>query len=421
LTTNRPEPVPTRVKCALSILATAVFLGLWVVGIIPPACDRFFHAALLTFLLLLGGLARSSRPAAVRMLVPFIATALPLIAADLVLRRAGGDVIYRPGENFVAPMPTMPLVYRYAKNVRFQGETFGDLAAMAADQSLREMRPMEIVTDAFGFRNDPACHEQVLDLILCGDSFGAGSGTTGTNTFADILRREYGLSVYNLAVRGSPWQSLMNLKMELPRLRTRPGTVVLLAMFTGNDLDDLYGPLEGASSPRNATWDLARTVLRIFRKQSGVYQLAQQRWLARQREREQGEERPAAGVTVRRLPSGLPMVFLNDYLEHGHRTEEQVLNHPQWPLLRQTLLNIRDSCRHADIPFRIVLIPTKGEVYEWIAFGKPLKPGLTAESKSLYEHSGQFLWWRDDTHWNGIGHETAARIIHDDLLAKDQR
>ena len=44
-----------------------------------------------------------------------------------------------------------------------------------------------------------------------------------------------------------------------------------------------------------------------------------------------------------------------------------------------------------------------------------LRPALRKEAARLLPR-GEFVWWRDDTHWNGHGHVAAARAIHEALL-----
>ena len=45
-----------------------------------------------------------------------------------------------------------------------------------------------------------------------------------------------------------------------------------------------------------------------------------------------------------------------------------------------------------------------------------LRPALIEEAERLRATTGEFLWWRDDTHWNGLGHAAAARAIQESLL-----
>jgi hypothetical protein len=47
-----------------------------------------------------------------------------------------------------------------------------------------------------------------------------------------------------------------------------------------------------------------------------------------------------------------------------------------------------------------------------------LKPTLLEEARREYEKSGGLIWWADDTHWNGQGQRAAARVIYQNLLAR---
>jgi hypothetical protein len=98
---------------------------------------------------------------------------------------------------------------------------------------------------------------------------------------------------------------------------------------------------------------------------------------------------------------------------------------------------------------KVVLIPSKVEVYGWVEDGAPpwstpstpsgfsvalekiarqnglefldLKPFLVGEAKEAYASSGELLWWYDDTHWNVRGHDVVASIIYDELLAPGKK
>ena len=83
----------------------------------------------------------------------------------------------------------------------------------------------------------------------------------------------------------------------------------------------------------------------------------------------------------------------------------------------------------------VVLIPTKGETYDWLlGDAAPEMPGgfasvvselsadagfefldllppLRTAAREFHARDGSLLWWRDDTHWNGLGHAVAAETV----------
>ena len=118
----------------------------------------------------------------------------------------------------------------------------GDLAT----RDYQEKRFETFETDSYGFRNTAKqatdAQHGGADLIMLGDSFGVGVGTAQNQTWASLFEREYGLHAYNLSMAGSgPWHELMNLKIACPRLHCGSRTLVLWALFAGNDLQDPIG------------------------------------------------------------------------------------------------------------------------------------------------------------------------------------
>jgi hypothetical protein len=93
----------------------------------------------------------------------------------------------------------------------------------------------------------------------------------------------------------------------------------------------------------------------------------------------------------------------------------------------------------------VLILPTKGEVYPWILKGanKPsgeprasgfsravltacrrlglscldVKPYFMQEADRIWASKGELLWWRDDTHLNGHGHEVLAKFVARHVLA----
>ncbi|MBI3698336.1 MAG: hypothetical protein HY238_26300, partial [Acidobacteria bacterium] len=190
-------------------------------------------AALAFYSLLIAPQRRRLKQAALAILAFFFwAAAIDVISRPLLAR----VIYYRVHDRFLRWWPPMPLVPRYPANVRQLGKTFGDLAAVSANTAAREYREEQFVTDAYGFRNEET---RELDAILLGDSFGLGDGTTQPKTWGTLLGSQYGWRVYNLSMVGGPWTGYIDLAIEAGHLRIERGrTVVLWALFTGNDLDD---------------------------------------------------------------------------------------------------------------------------------------------------------------------------------------
>lgn len=358
------------------------------------------------------------------------AAALTLAAADFALR-------FTPAasQELRRRWVRMPLVNRFAPDLNDEHVGFSDLGRMAGVREWVEVKRVRVVTDSEGFRNDRVDASRPLDVILLGDSFGAGA-VGQEDTWSNILARDYGLNVYNLSVAGSgPWHEYVNLRAERGRLRTDGHTVIVWQLFTGNDLDDVYGPADLNSLPwqgRTRGW---LTAFNDWRGLSPVRGMLEGLW---------PDHDPRADVIARDFPNGRKLLFYKPYTETSFRTPEQVSAHANFARLRDTIGAIKNLAASSGVSLDVVLVPSKEEVYSWVWRGAPewssdagpsgfsvmiaracgeegikfldLKPELVAASRRAYEDSGQLLYWYDDTHMNAAGNALAAAAIRRELL-----
>ncbi|GAB1724444.1 MAG: hypothetical protein GDA65_03935 [Nitrospira sp. CR1.1] len=423
----------SQTRIVLGILAAAVML--------LPFAEGLLKNGLLAIPLLMPVIwflgASRTRAYADRALLLLVSLSLSLTVCDLVLRPLiGSRLHYSPMNRHQCRLPVLPILGRWDAMVDFSGSIYGDLAAMIGDPAFREPRTIEFRTDAQGFRND-AIPTPVEALVL-GDSFAAGAGITQHGTFAHALAVRHGLSVYNLAYPGGPYDQYVNFSIETPKLLVAPGAELIWTLFTGNDLDDAGGE----------TWDLAAlpwrngvsaalVEYRTFRNRSPLRQLweaLQSRWSGGARQ-----------VTVGSLPDGRPMLFYNPHEVWGERTPVEVEQHPNFPKLRRTLQAMKEATDRMGLRTTIVILPTKGEVYRWVlaprspddgsrssGFAQAViaacqqislrcwdsKPYLVEEAKRLFSTSRELLWWRDDTHLNDRGHRAVASFVEQEIWKK---
>lgn len=226
----------SQTRIVLGILAAAVML--------LPFAEGLLKNGLLAIPLLMPVIwflgASRTRAYADRALLLLVSLSLSLTVCDLVLRPLiGSRLHYSPMNRHQCRLPVLPILGRWDAMVDFSGSIYGDLAAMIGDPAFREPRTIEFRTDAQGFRND-AIPTPVEALVL-GDSFAAGAGITQHGTFAHALAVRHGLSVYNLAYPGGPYDQYVNFSIETPKLLVAPGAELIWTLFTGNDLDDAGG------------------------------------------------------------------------------------------------------------------------------------------------------------------------------------
>ena len=350
------------------------------------------------------------------------------LAARPILPSPGNN---QPTGRFVRRWPPQPHLYRYFPDTNFDGITYGDLAGLLSRKDVREERQVRFVTDRFGFRNEPAAANQPIDLILLGDSFGATAGTSQEQLLASLLARDYHFSVYNLSVSGhSPLQEYATLALENDRLRKREPATVLWLLFTGNDLDEPY--YEDLEQPGALSWSRRFTeAYQRFRDGSAVRRMLN------------GVDLGSL-VVMRTSVDGRPLLFTKLYVVQAPRTVEQVRAHPNYNRLKQTFTLMNQLALKQKLRIVVAVVPSKEEVYSWLLNREPewssskepsgfsivahelsdlngfkffdLKPTLIEASEKQFKASGELLWWRDDTHWNGVGQRVAAEAIYENLL-----
>jgi SGNH hydrolase-like domain, acetyltransferase AlgX len=395
---------------------------------------RYLPYAVLVFSIFSFSFTQSTRLKRLALVV--LSIFLAVTVCDLVARPLMPYVLeLRPTERFGRAWPPQPHLLRYVANVHFEGVTFGDIAALSPRKDLREERRVRFITDNDGFRNDSSnwATDRPLDLIVLGDSFCAVGGTTQAQTMGSVLAKDHSLNVYNLSIGShGPLQEYATLVLESGRLKEREGTTVLWVLFTGNDLDDSYFTDLETLSPPILSWR-AQLAARYtsFREGSAVRQLM--------RRADHSDL-----LISRTAPDGRTVLFFKPYADRTSRTVDEVRHHPNFAHLSATFTLMRQFAQTKHLRVVVAVVPSKEEVYSWLFNREPewtsprepsgfsivahefcdlngfkffdLKPTLIEASERKFKESGELLWWRDDTHWNGVGQRVAADAIYEKLL-----
>ncbi|MEW5795016.1 MAG: hypothetical protein AB1772_01520 [Candidatus Zixiibacteriota bacterium] len=369
------------------------------------------------------------------LLVSLVAGVISIVVIDLLARPLlRSQLYYRPEDIYKHRLPELPALSIFDLNVNYSGRTWGDLSAMTTQDSLRDMRDVDFRTDSYGFRNDASDIDTTrpLDLIILGDSFGAGAGTTQEDVWGVVFHRRYGLNTYNLSMPGfGPWNQLLSLKRELSRLRVGPNTVVLWAIFGGNDIDE---PCFANLNPAPAGfWQRLAVRTRTFYRRSPIKIITDRALMGL------NSQIPRDTAIVSTLPDGRSFLFYSQYLRHELRTLDDLHRHPNLPSLRLVFAEMARVASDAGLTVVVAHLPTAYAIYGWaldqiepwtnerlrspasLIFEElsrengfdfiDLQPQLLEEAQTLYTQSRELLWWRDDTHWNNHGHAAAAKIV----------
>jgi hypothetical protein len=318
----------------------------------------------------------------------------------------------------------------YVKNVRDVIDMpFGDLFAIGENSFsgninlIREKRSVRFHTDEFGFRNDQSISN--ANLILVGDSFIVANGTDQKDMPSVWLERFTGIKVANIAHPGDPVDYERRLANMYNKLDQDASVIVFY--FEGNDFSSLqdnpsvkpsfsffqvlssyYNYLEQAKDDYLAKlYPKDQVIFRIFRRVS--YQL--NAWIEKSfiyPFKNTKTLKPAEKVVT--IPIGNYEVgFFSNYINATSSLDRQTYIFQNKALLSRVKA--------------VFFIPTKSRVYQqftgsnasnsafdflsskYSALNIPvydLTNVLQNEAVALLPQ-GKFVFWRDDTHWNGSG------------------
>jgi hypothetical protein len=355
-----------------------------------------------------------------RVALAVVGVILGLAAIELCLRWFAMDrIYYRPHELLATWDPA--LGHRRYKQGRAVDMLVrhGDLVALGAAGIDAEPRRNVFRVDGYGFRND---HDYAGErTLLVGDSFLDGTGNTQDDLLSAVLARECGVRAYNLAYPGAVPDYMRYVKAFRAR---HPGarfkTIVFL--FEGNDFPDgsLPPPPATAPPPKWRVW--LSDVVRWARytpafRESVAARVAYNVYQATQ-------PGPGAANVVTFTLGRHRFGELDGYVAAARRA-----SYTPVPAVEQTLISIKDTLG------LLVFIPTKYRVYHGLLepgaaalptahweyvrrFGETLgvpaldlTPALTVAAERLFRESERFVFWKDDTHWNGEGVRVAGRAL----------
>ncbi|HXH17692.1 MAG TPA: hypothetical protein VNJ07_01310 [Chitinophagales bacterium] len=344
-------------------------------------------------------------------------------------------------------MPEYPMLGRLKKNTAYTGVAYGDLAAMSGELNFKEDRMVSYITDSRGFRNKPGQEKKQNKIIVLGDSFGSGGEIEQDSTFVSFLSREHEDAVYNLSYPGNPLDELANLVIEIDEINLVKNPVVLWCIFTGNDVP-LYLPRNGDAildfiaenrlkEEMKSSWISATKVkIRTFFNRSPLRQM-----VVRIRAPKN------TNVQLRDLSDSRKVYFLKHYAEMASLSKEEIQNDVKFNTFKRVFEVAKKFAQEKGITLKVILIPTKSEVYDWLYNGMPpwttnphpsgfgmaleellrklqidyydSKPYLIEQAKKKFYEKNEILWWSDDTHFNANGQRAFSDFIETHVLSEN--
>ena len=350
-------------------------------------------------------------------LVVSLTLVLVTFVYGLALKVSGLEdhIYYRPDEKY-SSFDYADNHHVYDANVHIEmAMPHGDLGAVT-EMAVAQPRRVRFDTDSEGFRNERDYHGQ--HYVLVGDSFVAGTDNSQPDVLYAQLLAGYGIDTYS---RGYPG-NLADYAAYIRSFQRRHGNnfKALLFLFEGNDFDESRG------RPQSAIARFGRRYYSLF-SDFNTYRVTMSLYKRYLRGKLGGSTRKSSPVEVDEL-NGKKIAFYRHYINVAHRPKlDDVVG------FERTLASIKPYLA------RVYFIPAKYRVYAAHLPGAGALPNaqwdylsglcrkydlrctnLTAplvRAADAALKKGEFIWWRDDTHWNAAGIAVAARVVATDLAA----
>ena len=366
-------------------------------------------------------------------------TLVACIVLDALLRFA--PVGWRPMEAGEAEVRHRIQGEAFARNLHIESSAaYGDLARIGNFRELREYRSYSFTTDEHGFRKGRRGSAAVA--VVFGDSF-AQAGRDG-ETLADQLAQVIGCDVYNAA---GPDAGFQNPEAPLvtsitTRIPLRNGYVIverLERLFQGkknspetqesSSLGALVGDVFDLAVRRiPGVWRIARIMENVKERtgSSPLKVIAERAFLVLKDDRILPNSY-SGNVVKATLSNGDWMLFYPEELA----TYEQ-----RWPVDISYWTSVAPAFEKIGLTLVVVLVPNKYSVYHMLLADPPpvaVEPGeLLQRAEAQLRAAGiivvnltrplelaaaqdverhEYLYWRDDTHWNERGVAIAAAEI----------
>jgi hypothetical protein len=326
---------------------------------------------------------------------------------------------WRPYDRLISWDSTGSPIYKKNRAMNMI-QPFGDLRGYANYDDVLEYEPRDMIfkTDSLGFRNDSDYLSQ--PFILVGDSFIAGTGVTQRHLLSSILKSRHEIDTYNMGVAGAGLKDYVAYTERLKNLNSNPFKV-LIFVYEGNDF--LVAENNKISKPQKLK-DFYKKPLKAYKsffRSTGLYRYT---WIAYKSVRSRLKKDKFTRLRIVRM--GNHLVGFHKYHIRESEKEKYLPN----PILGKSLESIKDRIHH------IFYIPTKYRVYYPLIEGRKkeplpnanwealslianklkipvtnLAPIFIQEAKKRYFENDQFIYWKDDNHWNINGITLTAQVV----------
>ena len=281
-----------------------------------------------------------------------------------------------------------------------------------------ESRKIIFKTDSLGFRNNS--NYNVQPFVLVGDSFVGGTANTQNHTLSSVLKNKYKVDTYSMGVAGADLEDYLTYIKMLEGIYNSPFKV-LLFVFESNDFREIK--TEKNQEPIGLT-NFHKKPLKRYKKffrETGLYRYT---WMGYESIKNRYKDDQYSRIQINKIGNHL-IGFGRNEIRQAHQNEYIL---PK--IIEKTLKSLKDKI------FHIYYIPEKYRVYYPLIYGpnkaplpnitwekvssitKKLKipitnlaPIFVREAKRYFYEENQFIYWKDDEHWNIKGISLAAEVM----------
>jgi hypothetical protein len=347
--------------------------------------------------------------------------------------------------------PTEKNFALYKPNVTISGEVYGSfyykmlMESPTVVDSVLQFRHISYSIDEHGFRETTPLDQ--AHIFALGDSYTFGWAISQEKTWVKRLEEEIGEPVYNLGISDcSPKQELMLLEYMLQMTPDRIAIRHLLWMiYEANDLEDSYETFRPPQTQENNSFEYLFVGTIVGTLNSIPLTIKEQSVINRLRTGQIAFALPFKHTnrTDPFVVDGIRLVyplyhsdrygcsfFAADEVDYAGRNESYVAKHPNRPFLDQTFKDMATLSRKYKFEVTVVIAPSGPRLYApyfanfpptsekpyFINYVETLSSNLGFGVINLYRlmqpyAAKEFLYWRDDEHWNERGQQVVAEIV----------
>ena len=327
-----------------------------------------------------------------------------------------------PQDFEIYPSENIQKINTYSKNSKLYDDWYGELCYYSDNFNSQKII-QETRTDAYGYTIPKEYNKEFnTNIIVIGDSYSVSSKFSNGYSWVDQLSSINNNNVYNLSVAGaSPYQELIALKKYIETHGVTKKTKIIWPIFEGNDLDDTYYKSLSLESLRSSQFSSILQYVNNFFQQRRLSKFIKNFYY-----KMKAIERKSLVKIIK--VGNRDEMFFKPYLERSIRSKKDIEFHPNYELLKQTFVEMKNVTSKYDLDLLCVYFPSKEHTYlkvlhetEKDGFEQAIKLLSNSNGFKFYSFSKCFLeeisknkkvWFQSDTHLSVFGHNLVVDKIH---------